>query len=351
MLFWWNKNKQIESTLNEYDDHRFVSYISDPKSQLTGFIALHRVNQEIPAFGATRVFPYNTEVGALKEALRLSKFMSYKSALAGLKYGGGKAVLIAPKGNRSHFMKAYAEKLNFLNGRFITGADLGVSENEVVFLKSFSPFIVGVKSNPVYYTTLGIERALEVCADTIFGSRNFSKRSIAIQGMGKIGSSLLDRVYGKFNKIFISDIDRNRIKSIKKIYPKVLVIEPNKIHKQDVDIFCPCALGQIVNIETIGKMHCKIIAGGANDQLQNPQVGELLFKLGILYAPDYVINAGGLISVVNEYENKQISKKSIEERVMNIPKILNKILAISQQTKKATNLVADAMAEKIFNKH
>jgi leucine dehydrogenase len=343
------------SKFKEFDNHRFVSFFCDPKTGLQGFIALHRGNgSNIPSFGATRFVPYRNLLDALKDSLKLSKLMSYKAALAGIQYGGAKGVILfnsQKTAKKELLLKAYAQKVSMLDGRFITGADVGISKKDVKTMSRLSPYFVGVSTDPVKYTALGLIEGIKVCLRECFGSEELTNRSFAIQGMGKIGAELLKNIYSKAGKIYVTDIDNSTIKQIKKSYPKIEAVDPKDIYKLKVDIFSPCALSNSLNSETVSKLRCKIIAGGANNQLESAAIGELIRKLGILYAPDYIVNAGGLISVVDEYEHKRIDEKRILKRVQHTAVTLNKVIQKSKATKLATNIIADQLAEEIFNNH
>ena len=344
--------KDFFKDLKDFDNHRIISYFHDSKTNLEGFVALHRGNDKIPAFGATRFVQYADKNEALKDAIRLSKLMSYKSAIAGLKYGGAKAVIIGPKKsfNKNEIIKAYAHKVNYFHGQFITGADVGISANEVKVMKKISPYFVGVTTDPVKFTALGINFALDVCLKNVFGSAELTNRSFAIQGVGKIGSALLKSIYGKAKNIYITDTDKTRLKEMAKNFPKVKITGVEEIFHQKVDILSPCAMAHAINSKRISKIKAQIILGGANNQLTHPGTGELLHKLGILYAPDYVVNGGGLICVVSEYENSKIPDSEIYKKVVIIKSTMQTIIKQSQIKNKATNLIADEMAQKIFNK-
>ncbi len=340
-------------TFPEFDDHRVVSFLSSARVGLRAFVALHRVNHDVPAFGATRLVAYPSEEAALRDALKLSRLMSYKAAIAGIKYGGAKGVIIKPDighNNKEDLLRSYAEKLNYFNGRFITGADVGVDHKDVATMAEVSPFCIGFTNHPAKFTALGILYSIQVCLQDVFGSSDLSSRSFAIQGVGKVGAELLSLLHKKAKRIFIADINPERISQVKKMYPEVEVVPPEEIHRQEADVFSPCALSSSLNLATIQELRCKMIVGGANNQLEDEHIGVLLNnKLGILYAPDYVVNAGGLISVVDEYENKKADLKRIENRVQKIKLNLQKILEDSKSQHKATNLVANQMAEAIFN--
>ncbi len=339
--------------LEEFDNHKLVSFALDKKTKLEAYIALHRGSLTSPSFGATRIAKYANKEDALRDALRLSRLMSYKAAMAGLDYGGGKGVILLPsnvnKADRERIIASYAEAVNYFGGHFVTGADVGVTNADLKVMHANSEYIVGVRSNPVLYTAQGLFKAIEFCVQHRFGNKDLKKRSFAIQGVGKVGGALLHLLYKKAGRIVITDIDPIRLKEVKKKYPKVEVVSPVAIYKQDVDVFSPCALSNSLTSQTITKLKAPIICGGANNQLQDRSVGELLHSLGIMYAPDYVVNSGGLISVVDEYEHKQFNSARVKTRLNNIIVILKEIFSRSQAMNRATNIIADEMAEEIFN--
>jgi len=344
------KNKEPIENIQGFDKHRLVSFVYDEKSGLRGFIAIHRGGLRYSAFGATRIWPYETEEEALRDALKLSRTMSYKSALAGLKYGGAKAVIISNEAvlkNKEQLLEAYAKKVNYFSGHFVTGADVGTTGKDVQILKKYSPYIVGTKVDPVKFTINGIFQSMQTCLREIYGNDKLENRSFAIKGLGKVGFGLLEKIGDKASKIYVADIDKNRLKEAKNKFNNLEIVEPLEIEKQPVDVFSPNALSNCINGQNISKLRCKIIVGGANCQLENSSIGELLYKLGILYAPDYVVNAGGLISVVDEYEHKDYDEERINLRVNKIKTTLKNIFSQSKKQKKATNLVADEMAQQI----
>ncbi len=332
----------------EFDNHKLVQFIFDEKTGLRGFIAIHRGGNNIPSLGATRLWKYQTEIDALRDALRLSRIMSYKSALAGLSYGGAKAVLIfSPKikRNRQKFFVAYAKKVNALAGQFVTGADVGIEDRDVKFLRKYTPYVIGTKVDPAYYTAVGVYYGIQEALRHLIGSGDLSRRSFALQGVGKTGLQLLRLIYPTAGKIFIADIDKERIKKVKRQFKRVKVVSPTAVIRQKVDVFAPCAVGGILNSRNATRLRCQIVAGSANNQLEEEHVDALLHKLGILYAPDYVINAGGLISVVDEMEKGRPSQKRILQRITRIPDILGAIFSQSKKEKKATGLIADKIAK------
>lgn len=348
-----SKAFQVER-LSEFDNHKVVSFIHDSKSGLKGFIAIHSVNSNYPSFGATRFWHYDADVEALSDALRLSRMMSYKSALADLPYGGAKGVIMHPYSrvkDRKQLLQAYAQRVNYLGGRFVTGTDVGLNGKDIQVMRQESSYIVGTKVNPEQFTGLGIFYSIQECLGEIFGTDKISGRSFAIQGLGKVGSELLRLLYQRGGKVFAADISRKKIEQVRKSFPKIEIVKPADIHKLEVDVYSPCALSNALNILRAKQLRCKIVAGGANNQLANERVGEVLYERGILYAPDYVINAGGLISVVDEYENKSSNTKRLSERVSAIKSRVRKILNESKKQNLPPNVIADEMGRNIISKY
>lgn len=340
-------------SLKEFDNHKFVSFIYEEKCNLKGFVAIHRGGLSHPSFGATRFWNYHSEIDALKDALKLSRLMTYKAALAGLGYGGAKAVIFSPKLSTSQkhlLLNTYVKRVNYLNGRFITGADVGISDADLKFMAKESSYMVGVSSDPVKYTALGVFYSIQEALIEVFGNEDFGDRTFAVQGLGKTGMAILRLIYPLAKHVYVADKDIATVELARKEFPKAEVVQSAAIHKQEVDVFCPCALSSAVNLNNISKLKCKIIAGSANNQLQNDHIGELLYKLGICYAPDYVVNAGGLIAVVSEYENGNGVLAKVDERVGKIKDRLKSIFATSKRKHRATNIIANEMAEVIFRK-
>lgn len=337
----------------QYDKHTVVYEINDLQHNLCGFIAIHRKNRTKPSFGATRFWHYVSSEEALKDALSLSKMMSYKAAISALPYGGAKGVIIAPKKvsgqEKRKILHAYAEAVNSLQGNFITGTDVGLDRKDVKFMRNYSPFMVGVRSDPTIFTALGLMMGIKVCLKESFGSGSLEGRSFAIQGLGKVGAGLLENIYNEAKTIFVADVNEKIARAMGKKFPKIKILSSQEIHKANADVFSPCALGGVLSNKTTKELHVRIIAGGANNQLSDREIGKLLYKRRILYAPDYVVNAGGLISVVDEYENKRYNESRIVKKVKIIASTLQEIFTESKKGNFAPNEVSDAMAENIFN--
>ncbi|MBI3888376.1 Glu/Leu/Phe/Val dehydrogenase [Candidatus Nomurabacteria bacterium] len=344
-------NPEIRA-LPEFENHNGVFLLENKDIGFKGYISIHRKNPTVPSFGATRMWAYKNGIEGLRDSLRLSRMMSYKAALAGLDCGGGKGVIIAnpTSPNREELLREYAKNVDLLKGKFITGTDVGLCQRDLAIMKEETPYIVGFNDNSVEFTTLGIYNAIQVSLQKVFSTKDVSKRSFAIQGVGNIGAGLIKLLSDSGCRIiYVSDIIPEKIKMIKEKFPDVKIVDPKEIHKLEVDVFCPCALGGVINEKTIQDLRCKIVAGGANNQLEKESLGTVLFEKHILYAPDYIANAGGLISVFDEYSNKIYNKDTVSAKVMKIKDILNEIFIGSDQNKKATNIIANEIAEKKFN--
>lgn len=336
----------------EFDNHEFVASIADESVGLKGFIAIHNTHFG-PANGGTRYWHYASETEALRDALRLSRAMTYKCALAGVPYGGGKGVLMA-NGNSlkdEKFLKAYAQRVNLLKGTFYTGEDVGMDQETVNRLAKYSPYITCRKKgggDPAPWAALGVFTALLTALKEVFGSEDLRNRTVAIQGLGKVGFGLAQLVHGKGGKIIAADIKDGVAQAALKKLKGIKIVSAKEIHRQKVDVYSPNTLGGEVSERTINEFRCAIICGGANNQLSSDYYGAVLQRLGILYVPDYVANAGGLINVAGELDKRGYSRERVREKVFAIRGTVERIIALSKEKKKPTNEVADDLARKIF---
>ena len=338
--------------LPEFDNHELVSFFCDQKTGLRGYIAIHNTNLG-PSAGGTRYFPYKNDEEALRDALRLSRAMTYKCALVGVPYGGAKATIIIDpqKPKTREFLIEYAKRVNLLNGNYITGEDVGVNQRDVDILSNNSKFIVGNSKSggdlgP--WAALGVFSAIKGALEVVFGSAEIKNRTFAVKGLGKVGLSLAVHINKYGGKIIGVDINPEALKTAKKTIPNIRFVSPSLIHKQKVDVYSPCAMGGEFNEKTIKELRCKIICGGANNQLANPKIGEELHRLKILYVPDYLANAGGLISVVGELRKGGYDLGWVEKKCLEIKKTAKKIIELSKKEKKPTSVVTDRLAESIF---
>ncbi len=337
----------------EFDNHKLVIKIEDASVNLKGFIAIHNDDLGLPAVGGTRMFAYQSETQALKDVLRLSQAMTYKCAIAKVHFGGGKGVIIGnPKTDKTpNLLKAYAKKINELEGKFYTGEDVGLTENDVSFMLKYSKFFIGNPSlagDPSPYAALSVFYAMQGAVSFVFNKDSFSGLKVAIKGVGKVGRTLAKLLFDAGAQIYIADIDETALIQTKKIIKKVEIVNPRKIHSLEVDIYSPCALGNEFSLKKAREIKAKIICGGANNQLAEQKVGDWFFRQKIVYVPDYVANAGGLINVVAELEKDGYNKKRVLNKIFQIKKTVINILNLSKQNNKSTNKIADEIAESYF---
>ncbi|WP_050763427.1 Glu/Leu/Phe/Val dehydrogenase dimerization domain-containing protein [Roseibium sp. TrichSKD4] len=285
----------------EFDDHENVVFVRDKKSGLFAIIAVHDTTLG-PALGGCRVWPYASPEEALTDALRLSRGMTYKNAVAGLPLGGGKAVIIADprKDKTTSLMQAFGKHVDRLSGTYITAEDVGVSPDDMEEVAKSTTHVRGTKAtglgDPSPYTALGVFSGIQAAAATVFGSPDLTGKTVSVQGLGHVGYDLARQLHQAGAKLVVSDInDANVRRAVEEF--SATAVEPDKAYAAEVDIFAPCALGAGLNCDTIPQIKAKIVAGAANNQLKTPEDGTELHKRGILYAPDYVINAGGVISI------------------------------------------------------
>lgn len=345
----------MQISLQELEKYQRVIQLSDPRSGLLAYVSVHKLLRKKPSFGATRFAVYDSNELALLDALKLSRLMTYKSVMAGLPYGGAKAVIVAKEGmksaERNAILRSYARFVDKLQHEFITGADIGVSQRDVALMKKSAPHnMVGTKLDPVAYTIDGILLALAETIKLHMGKNSPEGFSFAVQGAGKIGETLIQSLYPYASKLFVTDISKEKLKEVKKKFPKIEVVDPSDIYTTGADFFSPCAVSHSLNKKTITKLNARVVLGGANIQLENEQAGELLHTKGILYVPDYVVNAGGLISVTDEYEHGVVSHKRIVKKLNIIPRRVRAILREAKVTGASTSSISDKMAEKIIEK-
>lgn len=334
----------------EIDDYEQVVFNYDEASGLKAIIAIHDTTLG-PALGGTRIWDYNTEEEALIDVLRLSKGMTYKSAAAGLNLGGGKAVIIGdPKEIKSEELwRAYGRFVQSLNGRYITAEDVNTAVDDMQIVAEETEYVTGLPStsgDPSPVTALGVFHGIRASADERYGSDNLSGKVVAVQGVGHVGYYLVKHLKEAGADVIITDINQKNIDKVVEDFG-VKVVEPGKIYSVDCDIFAPCALGAVINDDTIPQLKCDIVAGAANNVLEEERHGDKLEENNILYAPDYVINAGGVINVYDEligYDRERALR-----RAKNIYNNIKKVYKISQRDDIPTYQAADIMAEERIN--
>ena len=340
---------EIFKVIERYGEHEQVLFCRNKEANLRAIIAIHNTALG-PALGGTRMWNYNHEEEALIDALRLSKGMTYKAAALGLNIGGGKAVIIGDsKTMKSEALfRAFGQYVNSLGGRYITAEDVGICVEDMEYVAMETPWVTGTakelggSGDPSPHTTSGVLFGIKAALQHKYKTESLEGMTVAIQGLGHVGADLALRLYENGAKLIVADIDTSQVKNITdKIQAQV--VDPQEILFADCDVLAPCALGGVFNQETIPKLKTKVIAGAANNQLIHEKDGQLLYDRGILYAPDYVINAGGLINCTVEYEGYSAEKSKAYLR-----KIYNNLLhifQISEEQQIACNLAANKTAE------
>ncbi len=332
----------------ELDAHEEVYIKCDKKTGLQSIICVHNSSNG-PALGGCRFISYDSSQNALVDALKLSRSMSFKAVLAGVPYGGGKAVILKPEQpfDRQLLFKSFGNFVNQLGGRYITTMDSGMVTKDLEIISNQTSYLtgLGIDGNPAPYTAEGVIRGIEAALNFKYGTSKMSGIHIAIQGVGNVGFFLGKKAYERGAKLTICDYDPLMVNKCLKEFT-ASVVSPNDIYSIECDVFAPCGLGGTINPETISKLKATIIAGSANNQLSDDTVSEIIKKRNILYAPDYVINAGGLIHVAGLYSN--MLKSQIESKIAAIYGTLMEIFISSERLGKSTNAVADEIASSYF---
>lgn len=345
-------NLAIEK-LPEFDNHELVSFFYDKPTGLKGFISIYSTKLG-PALGATRFLHYDNEEAGLKDSLRLAKCMAYKCALAGLPYGGAKGVIMADAKmtKNSKLIQAYAKIVSTFNGKFYTGQDVGMSSADVKLMAQNTKFVIGKltnkSDNPPYWTAFGVFSATQAGLQEIYGKFNLKNIVFAVKGLGKVGTELSKLIMENGGQVIAADINPDAAKAAKKLLPTIKIVSSSEIHKQKVDVFAPCALGGCLNKKVVSELNCRLVCGGANNQLATPAEGVKLHRRKILYIPDYLANAGGLINVAAELRPSGYDKKWVESKCRQINVTTKKIIDLSKRSNRPTSEVADQLAEKIL---
>lgn len=330
--------------------HEQVTMYNDPESGLRGIIAIHDTTLG-PSCGGTRMWPYASEADALADALRLSQAMTYKSAAAGLNLGGGKGVIIGdPRTDKTEgLLRAWGRFVDTLGGRYLTTTDVGTTGRDLESVHQETQHVVGLdvtlggSGDTSIMTGLGIYMGMRACAAHAWGSDSLRGRRIAMQGFGKVASHTAKHLLEDDAQIVATDISEVALDKARQMGVKV--VSPDSIYDVDCDIFAPCALGGVINAETIDRLHCGIVAGGANNQLATPEDGEELHRRGIIYAPDFLINAGGIINAAAEIGQPYNPDRS-RQQTERIYEQMAAVLTTSSKKELSTARAADLLAEK-----
>ncbi|MBP5973535.1 tryptophan dehydrogenase ScyB [Brasilonema sp. CT11] len=326
--------------------HEQILFCHGKNPDIKAIIAIHDTSLG-PAMGATRLWPYASEAAALNDALRLSRGMTYKAACANIPVGGGKAVIIAnPENKTEDLFRAYGRFIESLKGRFITGQDVNLRPEDVRIINQETQYVVGVEERsggPAPVTAWGVFLGIKAAVEFRLQTQNLKGLKVAVQGLGNVGQNLCQHLHEHGAKLFVSDISTEKAEQVKHLFGAT-VVEPDEIYSVDVDVFSPCALGGILNSETIPRIKASIVAGAANNQLGVEVLhGQMLAAKEILYCPDYVINAGGLINVYNEMIG--YNEQRALQQVRNIYDTLTEIFDIAQKQGVTTNDASKQLAE------
>jgi len=345
----------------EFDQHEQVVFARDAEAGLRAIIAIHNTDRG-PALGGCRIHPYADTATALWDVLRLARGMTYKSALAELALGGGKAVVIAdPRQQKTTaLLHALGRQIQRLGGRYITAEDSGTGVADLRQVAEMTPHVVGIREKPGLdggrrsgdpspATAYGVFLGLQAAVAHRLGRGDLNGLRVAIQGLGSVGWRLAERLHGAGARLVVTDLDGERLVRAQRELDAVSV-EPAALFDADVDVFAPCALGGVLTDRTIRRLRAAVVAGAANNQLERPEHGEALRRRGILYAPDYAINAGGIIDVAYEREPEHEPGR-VAAHIERIPRTLRLIFERAAASGLPTGGVADQLAEERFRAH
>jgi leucine dehydrogenase len=340
----------------DFDAHEALHFVTDEKSGLRAIIAIHSTHLG-PAAGGTRFWHYADDADALTDALRLSRGMSYKNAMAGLPLGGGKAVVLADKDRTKspELLAAFGKAVDSLGGKYVTAEDVGMSVADMIAIARQTKFVAGlpveggeVGGDPGPHTSLGVFLGIKAAVKRALGKDSLKGLHIALQGAGSVAGGVARHAAAEGAKLSIADVDAARAEKLA-VETGGSVVAPEEVLFLNADVVSPCALGAILTEESIARLNAPIVAGGANNQLKTAEDGKRLQARGILYAPDYVINAGGIINVSTEYVGDG-GPELVRSRIEAIPGRLEQIWAESQVTGRDPASVADAMAQKLIGR-
>lgn len=337
--------------LNVFGYERVVE-VCDERTGLHAIVAIHDTTMG-PSLGGLRIFPYRSREEALEDALQLAKGMTYKSAIAESGFGGGKSVIIAdPACDKTEdLLRGYAELLNLLDGAYICGKDLGSTLEDLAFIRRYSRHVAGIfgphsSGDPSPFTAWGILRGMQSAVQWLWGSDSLKGKTIAIQGLGGVGMRLADYLYWKGAKTIVFDVDDRLVKQAQRVYRSRACGE-KEIVSAKADIFAPCAKGGILDASNVERLRCRAVVGCANSQLASEACGQRMHDLGILYAPDFVVNSGGLLNAAAEFEPEGYNPAVPRAKVY---AIYDTLLAIYQMAADEDRPTADVAVELALKK-
>ncbi|AZV63616.1 branched-chain amino acid dehydrogenase [Peribacillus castrilensis] len=339
---------EIFKYLEKYDYEQLL-FCQDKQSGLKAIIAIHDTTLG-PALGGTRMWTYASEEDAIEDALRLSRGMTYKNAAAGLNLGGGKTVIIGDprKDKNEEMFRAFGRYIQGLNGRYITAEDVGTTVEDMDLIHEETDFVTGISpafgssGNPSPVTAYGVYRGMKAAAKEAFGTDSLEGKVVAVQGVGNVSYNLCRHLHEEGAKLIVTDINKESVARAVESFGATAV-NPDEIYGVECDIYAPCALGAVINDQTINQIRAKVIAGAANNQLKETVHGDQIHEKGIIYAPDYVINAGGVINVADELlgYNRERALKKVET----VYDTIERVIEIAKRDQIPTYKAADRMAE------
>ena len=340
----------------DFDDHEVVHFVSDAKTGLRAVIAVHSTHLG-PGAGGTRLWHYPRPGAAVADVLRLSRGMSYKNAMAGLALGGGKAVILADEARTksAEMFAAFGRAVDSLCGRYVTAEDVGITVPDLVEVSKHTSYVSGlpaaagaVGGDPGPHTSYGVYLGVKAAVRRALRKDSLAGLHVAIQGAGSVASGLARLAAAEGARISLADIDQSRAQRLADEVGGA-VIAPDRIMTLGADVLSPNALGAILTPESIAALNVPIVAGGANNQLATPAEGDAIHQRGILYAPDYVINAGGIINVASEYL-RDADEAGVKAKIEQIPGRLDQIWSESDATGRNPAAVADTMARRLIGR-
>ena len=335
----------------ETTTHERLVRISEPAAQLRGFIAIHSTLLG-PALGGVRIRPYPTEAEAIEDVLKLSRGMTYKNAVADLPLGGGKAAIIGdPETIKSpHLLNGFGCAVEALHGAYWTAEDMGMSASDMDLIAESTRYVAGrptgpfASGDPAPHTAHGVVRAIRAAAQCAFGSDELRGRVVAIQGLGNVGSHIAELLHAAGARLVVTDTDPGRRAELG-VRLDADTVDPDRIFDVGADVFAPCAVGGVLNSSSIARLRVRVVVGSANNQLATPDDGRRLFERGILYGPDYVVNAGGVVSAATEVLRIRDRGPWVSRKMEAIGSLLEKIFAEAMERRARPELVAERIAE------
>ena len=332
-------------------DYENLLLCQDKALNFKAIIALHDTTLG-PATGGCRMWQYEGEMDAIEDALRLARGMTYKYAAAGVNLGGGKAVILGDpyRKDREPIFRALGKFINRLGGKYITGEDVGTTLNDMEYIRMETEYVVtlptylGGAGDIAPMTAFGVIRAMQACCKRVYGSDSLEGKTVTVQGLGAVGHNVVGQLQELGVKMVVTDIDSQKVEAMVEKYD-VERVDPQAIYDVECDVFCPCALGAILNDDTLARLKCRVICGSANNQLREERHGDLLEQKGMVYAPDYIANAGGTIYDTDRLGIGGVSHERGKEKVSRIYQNMERIFEIADRDKMPTYLAADRMAE------